>query len=89
QPGPAGEERRGRLRRAGARLRRTFEGTFHFEADHITEFSHGGTTSAANLQPLCSVHNRLKYRRNTRHRNKTGKKPGTGAGAKAPPDSTG
>uniref|UniRef100_UPI000524623A HNH endonuclease signature motif containing protein n=1 Tax=Nocardiopsis xinjiangensis TaxID=124285 RepID=UPI000524623A len=54
------------------------------EADHITEFSHGGTTSAANLQPLCSTHNRLKYRRNTRRtRNKTG----TGAGAKAPPGS--
>ncbi|WP_020480269.1 HNH endonuclease signature motif containing protein [Nocardiopsis salina] len=33
------------------------------EADHITEFSHGGTTTAANLQPLCSKHNRLKYRR--------------------------
>ena len=53
------------------------------EADHITEFSHGGTTSAANLQPLCSVHNRLKYRRNTRHRNKTG------TGAKAPPGAAG
>ena len=51
------------------------------EADHITEFSHGGTTSAANLQPLCSTHNRLKYRRNTRRRNKTK----AGAGAKAPP----
>ena len=55
------------------------------EADHITEFSHGGTTSAANLQPLCSVHNRLKYRRNTRRRNKTG----TGAKAPPPPDGKG
>lgn len=53
------------------------------EADHITEFSHGGTTSAANLQPLCSTRNRLKYRRASRTR--TGKKTGTGAGAKAPP----
>ena len=55
------------------------------EADHITEFSHGGVTSAANLQPLCSVHNRLKYRRNTRRRNKTG----TGAKAPPPPDGKG
>ena len=53
------------------------------EADHITEFSHGGTTSAANLQPLCSTHNRLKYRRTTRTGKKT--KAGTGPGAKAPP----
>ena len=53
------------------------------EADHITEFSHGGTTSAANLQPLCSTHNRLKYRRNTR-RNKTG--AGAGAKTPSPPD---
>ena len=55
------------------------------EADHITEFSHGGVTSAATLQPLCSTHNRLKYRRNTHRRNK----PGTGAGAKAPPGAAG
>ena len=53
------------------------------EADHITEFSQGGTTSVANLQPLCSTHNRLKYRRNTRTRNKAG------AGAKDPPGATG
>ncbi|WP_235998014.1 HNH endonuclease signature motif containing protein, partial [Nocardiopsis coralli] len=32
------------------------------EADHITEFSHGGETKATNLQPLCSTHNRAKYR---------------------------
>ena len=55
------------------------------EADHITEFSHGGVTSAANLQPLCSTHNRLKYRRNTRRRSKTK----AGAGAKAPPGAAG
>ena len=59
------------------------------EADHITEFSHGGVTSAANLQPLCSVHNRLKYRRNTRRRNKTKAGAGAGAGAKAPPGAAG
>ena len=53
------------------------------EADHITEFSRGGATSVANLQPLCSMHNRLKYRRNTRTRNKAG------AGAKGPPGDTG
>ncbi|WP_235997867.1 HNH endonuclease signature motif containing protein, partial [Nocardiopsis coralli] len=33
------------------------------EADHITEFSHGGETKATNIQPLCSTHNRAKYRR--------------------------
>ncbi|GHD33839.1 HNH endonuclease signature motif containing protein [Nocardiopsis kunsanensis] len=54
------------------------------EADHITEFSHGGTTSAENLQPLCSTHNRLKYRRAT-HRH-TGTR--TGSGGKSPPEKT-
>ncbi len=33
------------------------------EADHIHSYSRGGTTSADNIQPLCSFHNRLKYRR--------------------------
>ena len=55
-------------------------------ADHITEFSRGGTTSAANLQPLRSTHNRLKYRRSIR---RTRDKTGDGAGAKAPPGATG
>src|SRR5699024_6382783 len=54
------------------------------EADHITEFSHGGTTSAANLQPLCSTHNRLKYRRSTRHTH-----TGTTTQAQAHPDTGG
>ncbi|MBE3002334.1 HNH endonuclease, partial [Nocardiopsis sp. HNM0947] len=43
------------------------------EADHITEFSHGGETKATNLQPLCSTHNRAKYRRSN------GKNPTGGA----------
>lgn len=54
------------------------------EADHITEFSHGGTTSVANLQPLCSTHNRLKYRRSTRHTH-----TGTTTQAQAHPDTGG
>ncbi|WP_017612829.1 HNH endonuclease signature motif containing protein, partial [Nocardiopsis salina] len=41
------------------------------EADHITEFSRGGETTAANLQPLCSLHNRLKYRRTKKHHTPT------------------
>ena len=32
------------------------------QADHIVEFWQGGMTSAANIQPLCSTHNRLKHR---------------------------
>ncbi|GAB3740894.1 HNH endonuclease signature motif containing protein [Nocardiopsis nanhaiensis] len=35
------------------------------EADHKISFSAGGSTSADNIQPLCSDHNRLKYRRET------------------------
>ncbi|GAB3745716.1 HNH endonuclease signature motif containing protein [Nocardiopsis nanhaiensis] len=35
------------------------------EADHKQSFSAGGSTSADNIQPLCSDHNRLKYRRET------------------------
>ena len=35
------------------------------EADHKISFSAGGSTSAVNIQPLCSDHNRLKYRRET------------------------
>lgn len=39
------------------------------EADHITSYSKGGHTSAGNIQPLCSTHNRLKWRReNNPHR---------------------
>ncbi|PWV44246.1 HNH endonuclease [Nocardiopsis sp. L17-MgMaSL7] len=39
------------------------------EADHITSYSQGGHTSAHNIQPLCSTHNRLKWRReNNPHR---------------------
>ena len=30
--------------------------------DHIVPFSHGGATSADNMQILCSTHNRLKHR---------------------------
>lgn len=33
------------------------------QADHIVEFFQGGPTRADNLQPLCSMHNRLKHRR--------------------------
>ncbi|MBE1456377.1 hypothetical protein H4W79_000591 [Nocardiopsis terrae] len=32
------------------------------QADHIVEWWQGGTTSADNIQPLCSTHNRLKHR---------------------------
>jgi hypothetical protein len=32
------------------------------QADHIVEFWQGGVTSADNIQPLCSTHNRLKHR---------------------------
>lgn len=32
------------------------------QADHIVEFWQGGATSADNIQPLCSTHNRLKHR---------------------------
>ncbi|GAB3696941.1 HNH endonuclease signature motif containing protein [Nocardiopsis oceani] len=35
------------------------------EADHKRSFSAGGSTSTHNIQPLCSDHNRLKYRRET------------------------
>ena len=39
------------------------------EADHIQSFSRGGKTSAANIQPLCPTHNRLKWRmENNPHR---------------------
>ena len=31
------------------------------ELDHVTPWSQGGTTSAANLQPLCSRHHHLKH----------------------------
>ncbi|MDT0330454.1 HNH endonuclease signature motif containing protein [Nocardiopsis lambiniae] len=33
------------------------------QTDHIVEFFQGGPTRADNLQPLCSMHNRLKHRR--------------------------
>ena len=33
------------------------------QADHIRSHSRGGATSADNIQPLCSFHNRLKWRR--------------------------
>jgi hypothetical protein len=32
------------------------------QADHIVEWWQGGRTSADNIQPLCSTHNRLKHR---------------------------
>ncbi|MEU3017024.1 HNH endonuclease [Nocardiopsis sp. NPDC007018] len=32
------------------------------QADHIIEWWQGGRTSAENIQPLCSTHNRLKHR---------------------------
>uniref|UniRef100_UPI00066A4ADE HNH endonuclease signature motif containing protein n=1 Tax=Nocardiopsis sp. SBT366 TaxID=1580529 RepID=UPI00066A4ADE len=32
------------------------------QADHIVEWWQGGRTSAENIQPLCSTHNRLKHR---------------------------
>ena len=67
------------------------------EADHIHSYSRGGATSAENIQPLCSTHNRLKWRReNNPHRQvhrgrKAHRKPdtnqeaGSGSGAD-PPD---
>jgi predicted restriction endonuclease len=35
----------------------------HLQVDHMRSFSKGGTTNAANLQILCSTHNRWKGRR--------------------------
>ncbi|WP_328807055.1 HNH endonuclease signature motif containing protein, partial [Nocardiopsis coralli] len=52
------------------------------EADHITEFSHGGETKATNLQPLCSTHNRAKYRHTRTENTPTNGTGGTGGGAK-------
>ncbi|WP_235997770.1 HNH endonuclease signature motif containing protein, partial [Nocardiopsis coralli] len=52
------------------------------EADHITEFSHGGETKATNLQPLCSTHNRAKYRHSRTENTPTNGTGGTGGGAK-------
>ncbi|WP_328807145.1 HNH endonuclease signature motif containing protein, partial [Nocardiopsis coralli] len=51
------------------------------EADHITEFSHGGETKATNLQPLCSTHNRAKYRHSRTENTPTNGTGGTGGGA--------
>ncbi|WP_460763352.1 HNH endonuclease signature motif containing protein, partial [Nocardiopsis oceani] len=64
------------------------------EADHKISFSAGGSTSADNIQPLCSDHNRLKYRRETNpgqstwqgrpsHRNRNNNKDS--GGGKDPP----
>ena len=30
------------------------------DADHVTAWSHGGATAAANCQMLCKTHNRAK-----------------------------
>ncbi|WP_017614523.1 HNH endonuclease signature motif containing protein [Nocardiopsis salina] len=57
------------------------------EADHIVEFSAGGTTSLDNLQPLCRTHNRLKYRHSIKadHRAAAQQKaPKAATGAEAP-----
>ncbi|WP_083936220.1 HNH endonuclease signature motif containing protein [Nocardiopsis ganjiahuensis] len=52
------------------------------EADHIHSYSRGGKTSADNIQPLCSFHNRLKYRREKNpHRTKWNGRP-----RRRPPD---
>ncbi|GAB3725140.1 hypothetical protein GCM10027590_29020 [Nocardiopsis nanhaiensis] len=67
------------------------------EADHKISFSAGGSTSADNIQPLCSDHNRLKYRRETNpeastwqgrpsHRNRGNKDQGGGKDSPADPD---
>ncbi|GAB3702105.1 HNH endonuclease signature motif containing protein [Nocardiopsis oceani] len=67
------------------------------EADHKRSFSAGGTTSADNIQPLCSDHNRLKYRRETNpdqpvwqgrpsHRNRNNKDQSGGKGSDGDPD---
>ena len=52
------------------------------EADHITSYSRGGQTSAENIQPLCSTHNRLKWRRENNPHRATWK----GRPAHQPPD---
>ncbi|WP_017585677.1 HNH endonuclease signature motif containing protein, partial [Nocardiopsis ganjiahuensis] len=68
------------------------------EADHIRSYSRGGTTSADNIQPLCSTHNRLKWRREknphrqvwqgrTAHRTPgTNQRPEPKTGTDPPPD---
>ncbi|WP_460778734.1 HNH endonuclease signature motif containing protein, partial [Nocardiopsis nanhaiensis] len=67
------------------------------EADHKQSFSAGGSTSADNIQPLCSDHNRLKYRRETNpeasiwqgrpsHRNRGNKDQGGSKGQDGDPE---
>ncbi|WP_460761897.1 HNH endonuclease signature motif containing protein, partial [Nocardiopsis oceani] len=67
------------------------------EADHKRSFSAGGSTSADNIQPLCSDHNRLKYRRETNpeqsvwqgrpsHRNRGSTNKGEGKDPDGDPD---
>ncbi|WP_460772109.1 HNH endonuclease signature motif containing protein [Nocardiopsis nanhaiensis] len=57
------------------------------QADHIVEFWQGGTTSAANIQPLCATHNQIKHRWavrtdrrmwSGRNRGRTGNRDGDG-----------
>ena len=42
------------------------------EADHVVEHSRGGRTNPGNGAPLCGMHNRLKQRGFTTHRDPTG-----------------
>ena len=66
--------------------------------DHIIAFSHGGATSADNMQLLCSTHNRLKHRLQTKlnqqiwghhhtqnHQNTEAGKDGGGEGGEGDP----
>ena len=53
------------------------------QSDHIVPFSEGGTTTASNIQPLCSTHNRLKHRRHVVRARRTWAHHRTGQTAKA------
>ncbi|MGW9557780.1 DUF222 domain-containing protein [Nocardiopsis sp. NPDC055551] len=68
--------------------------------DHIVPFSHGGVTSAENMQVLCSTHNRLKHRlqakvnrqiwehHHAQNRQEAGKDSGSGDGEGEPAPAT-
>ena len=68
--------------------------------DHIVPFSHGGATSADNMQVLCSTHNRLKHRlqakvnrqiwehHHAQNHQEAGKDSGTGDGEGEPAPAT-
>ncbi|GAB3686789.1 HNH endonuclease signature motif containing protein [Nocardiopsis oceani] len=61
------------------------------QADHIVEFWQGGTTSAANIQPLCATHNQIKHRWSVRkdRRMWAGRTRNRGQGRGGDPDGDG